>query len=82
MRPDPMLLGRTQLNRRRFPLNPIIRMLGRVLRLVGISSPEDSLPRESTAGDPPSWRAKRSSEALGGTNAAEKSPPGETGSTT
>jgi hypothetical protein len=39
-------------------MNPIVRALGKVLRLVGISSPEDSVPkpRPRTAADPPSWR--------------------------
>jgi hypothetical protein len=37
-------------------MNPIVRALGKVLRLVGISSPEDALPREKTSADPPSWR--------------------------
>lgn len=47
------------------PMNPIVRTLGKVLRLVGISSPEDNLPRQKEAADPPSWRdspAKRSAE--------------------
>jgi hypothetical protein len=37
-------------------LNPIVRAIGKVLRLVGISSPEDALPRVKSAADPPSWR--------------------------
>jgi hypothetical protein len=37
-------------------MNPIVRALGKVLRLVGISSPEDALPKPKTAADPPSWR--------------------------
>jgi len=32
-------------------------MFGKLLRLVGISSPEDSVPKAKVAGDPPSWRA-------------------------
>jgi len=36
-------------------LNPFVRAIGKVLRLVGISSPEDALPREKSAADPPSW---------------------------
>jgi hypothetical protein len=37
-------------------MNPVVRALGKVLRLVGISSPEDSVVKEKTAADPPSWR--------------------------
>ncbi len=39
-------------------MNPIVRVVGKVLRLVGISSPEDNLPRLKDATDPPSWRDK------------------------
>jgi hypothetical protein len=37
-------------------MNPIVRAIGNLLRLVGISSPEDALPKVKSAGDPPSWR--------------------------
>jgi hypothetical protein len=37
-------------------MRPIVRVIGKVLRLVGISSPEDSAPKPITASDPPSWR--------------------------
>jgi hypothetical protein len=37
-------------------MHPIVRVIGKVLRLVGISSPEDSLPKPKDASDPPSWR--------------------------
>jgi hypothetical protein len=37
-------------------MNPVVRALGKVLRLVGISSPEDALAKPKTAADPPSWR--------------------------
>ena len=37
-------------------MNPFIRAIGKVLRLVGISSPEDALPKTKGSGDPPSWR--------------------------
>ena len=37
-------------------MNPFVRAIGKVLRLVGISSPEDSVPKPKQAGDPPSWR--------------------------
>ena len=37
-------------------MNAVVRAMGKVLRLVGISSPEDAAPKVKTAGDPPSWR--------------------------
>jgi len=37
-------------------MNAVVRTIGKVLRLVGISSPEDAAPKVKTAGDPPSWR--------------------------
>jgi len=37
-------------------MRPIVRVIGKVLRLVGISSPEDSAPKPITVSDPPSWR--------------------------
>jgi hypothetical protein len=37
-------------------MNPVVRALGKVLRLVGISSPEDAVVKPKTAADPPSWR--------------------------
>jgi hypothetical protein len=37
-------------------MNPVVKAFGKVLRLVGISSPEDSAPRVKTKADPPSWR--------------------------
>jgi hypothetical protein len=37
-------------------MRPFVRVIGKVLRLVGISSPEDSLIKPVTASDPPSWR--------------------------
>jgi hypothetical protein len=42
-------------------MNPIVRVLGKVLRLVGISSPEDNLPKEKDPGGPPSWRDRATS---------------------
>jgi hypothetical protein len=36
-------------------MNPVVRTIGRILRLVGISSPEDLPPKEKAPG-PPSWR--------------------------
>jgi hypothetical protein len=43
-------------------MNPVVRALGKVLRLVGISSPEDSAPKAKTKADPPSWRDKAGSK--------------------
>jgi hypothetical protein len=40
-------------------MRPVVRVIGKVLRLVGISSPEDSLRKPVTASDPPSWRAPK-----------------------
>ena len=37
-------------------MHPAIRALGKVLRLVGISSPEDATAKPDVAGGPPSWR--------------------------
>jgi hypothetical protein len=36
-------------------MNPVVHAIGKILRLVGISSPEDLPPREKAAGQP-SWR--------------------------
>jgi hypothetical protein len=35
-------------------------VIGKMLRLVGISSPEDSIPKPTAASDPPSWRTSNS----------------------
>jgi hypothetical protein len=37
-------------------MNPLVRTLGKVLRLVGISSPEDTRPTAKSSAGPPSWR--------------------------
>jgi len=37
-------------------MNPVVLAIGKVLRLVGISSPEDSAPKAKSAADPPNWR--------------------------
>ncbi len=37
-------------------MHPAIRALGKVLRLVGISSPEDAVAKPEEANGPPSWR--------------------------
>jgi hypothetical protein len=40
----------------RSEMNPVVRAIGMVLRLVGISSPEDATPKPKSASDPPSWK--------------------------
>jgi hypothetical protein len=40
-------------------MHPVVRVIGKVLRLVGISSPEDALPKSQDVNDPPSWRTVR-----------------------
>jgi hypothetical protein len=37
-------------------MNPVVRLIGKMLQLVGISSPEDAVPKAKTPEDPPSWR--------------------------
>ena len=37
-------------------MNPLMRALWMVLRLVGISSPEDTVPKAKSSAEPPSWR--------------------------
>jgi hypothetical protein len=37
-------------------MHPAIRALGKVLRLVGISSPEDAVAKPEEENGPPSWR--------------------------
>ncbi len=43
-------------------MNPVVRALGKVLRLVGISSPEDAAPKPKSAGGPPSWRDQQAAK--------------------
>jgi hypothetical protein len=49
-------------------MNPVVRALGKVLRLVGISSPEDTADTADTAakpksaGGPPSWRDQQAAK--------------------
>jgi hypothetical protein len=45
-------------------MNPVVSAIGKVLRLVGISSPEDAVPKASAASDPPSWRKKTPVETV------------------
>jgi hypothetical protein len=44
-------------------MRPVVRVIGKVLRLVGISSPEDAAPKPISPSDPPSWRAQAPSPA-------------------
>jgi hypothetical protein len=44
-------------------MNPVVRVLGRILRLVGISSPEDAAARKNAA--PPSWKKPADSQKPG-----------------
>ena len=37
-------------------MNPVVRVIGKMLRMVGISSPEDTVSKPKAAFDPPSWR--------------------------
>ena len=37
-------------------MNPVVRAIGKVLRLVGISSPEDSVSKPKGPEGAPSWR--------------------------
>jgi len=44
-------------------MRPVVRVIGKVLRLVGISSPEDSVMKPVAALDPPSWRKPKPPQA-------------------
>jgi len=44
-------------------MNPVMRALGKVLRLVGISSPEDTLLKAKNADGLPSWRNAAKTES-------------------
>ena len=46
-------------------MRPFVRVIGKVLRLVGISSPEDTAIRPAVPSDPPSWR--KANPSLAGT---------------
>ena len=58
-------------------MNPLVRAIGKVLRLVGISSPEDALPKVKSASDPPSWRERALGEAALGEAALGEAAQGE-----
>ena len=53
-------------------MHPAIRALGKVLRLVGISSPEDALAKKEEANGPPSWR--RASKVVSAETKASAEP--------
>jgi hypothetical protein len=59
-------------------MNPLVRAIGKVLRLVGISSPEDALPKVKSASDPPSWRERAQGEAAQGEAAQGEAAHGGT----
>lgn len=44
-------------------MNPVVRVIGKMLRMVGVSSPEDNLPKPRTVEDPPSWRDQKTSKS-------------------
>ena len=46
-------------------MQPIVRVIGKILRLVGISSPEDSLRKPVTASDSAFWRRPSSPKIQG-----------------
>ena len=43
-------------------MNALVRALGTVLRLVGISSPEDTRPKAKSSAGLPSWRKAAESQ--------------------
>ena len=49
------------LNLDRTSMHPVVRAIGKVLRLMGISSPENSMPKRETPSDPPSWKTAKAS---------------------
>jgi hypothetical protein len=46
-------------------MKPVVRAIGTLLRLVGISSPEDSAPKPKATNDPPSWKDRTPQEKAG-----------------
>ena len=55
-------------------MHTFVRVIGKVLRLVGISSPEDTLIKPAAASDPPSWR-KPNPPLVGAKEVGEESKP-------
>ena len=51
-------------------MSPVVRLLSRILNLVGISSPEDPARKKAA---PPSWKTT-STPGKSGENASEKKP--------
>jgi hypothetical protein len=43
-------------------MKPLMGVIGMLLRLVGISSPEDARTKPKTKADPPSWKDAASGE--------------------
>jgi hypothetical protein len=58
----------------RLNMHPFVRVIGKVLRLVGISSPEDTLIKPAAASDPPSWR-KPNPPLVGAKELGEETKP-------
>jgi len=55
-------------------MRPFVRAIGRVLRLVGISSPEDTLPQAKAADAPPSWRDAAQGKAADASKPEDDAP--------
>ncbi len=60
-------------------MHPVVRALGKVLQLVGISSPEDAQAKQPTEAGLPSWRkdVAARAEALEQEKRAEEKQAGE-----
>jgi hypothetical protein len=59
-------------------MHPAVRVFGTLLRLVGISSPEDTAPRVATqkpASGPPSWRSFTAPSTVTAPPVSPSSPP-------
>jgi hypothetical protein len=59
-------------------MHPAIRALGKVLRLVGISSPEDAEVKPEAEDGPPSWR-RPAKVTTGETKTPTQPGPGSSG---
>jgi hypothetical protein len=58
-------------------MHPVIRALGKVLRLVGISSPEDNAAKpEAEKNGPPSWRTAAGVQPVAGEPKIPEGPGG------
>ncbi len=57
-------------------MHPVIRALGRVLRLVGISSPEDAKAKQTVADGLPSWRKTSPGPSAPASEKASEKKPG------